>query len=424
MKKFFSSIRNNKIARTISYWCVLVFFCLYTFSIPTFSSTPRFYLISYVFVALFIAVVGLHILLFEKFKFNKYFICPLAFTLFALVGTVLFSKEFRHWITLVLLFITALTFYYAFTIIKNKRLIFKLLLFALLAFSFCYIAIYIPKMINIIKMLLKGKLVEEGLGTDFDNVNAVGFYFSLGFSVAIYLSLFPKKKIELLYLIPLFVFFVCGFFTASRAFLVSIALITLFVTFLKLKKHPFIFLGVMISLIAAAIVLINLPFFASFKDSFGRMAYTLFGVGDSKPDTATVQRYEWPQYAFYLAGKNLLFGYGAFGFATASGIGTYSHNNFSEVFCNFGVMGFVLFQLSFLIPFFLSLKPKDKDVIMVQILVAIFMIRNVFAATYYTKETYLILGLCLYLTKDCAVPVISFKRKKRRIESEMYEVFI
>ena len=182
-----------------------------------------------------------------------------------------------------------------------------------------------------------------------------------------------------------------------------------------------VLLGIFIGLF---FVMINIPQLSFLKDQFDRALYTIFGIGNSKIETSTVQRFVWPKYAFYLSGKNMLFGYGVNGFAIYSGVGTYAHNNFAEVMCNFGIIGFILYYASFFVPFVLSFKPKEEEVYLVPIFVVVYFFRSFFGVTYYAKESYLIIALCLFLTKDCKLPIFKFGSKKEGNHENCYEVSI
>ena len=195
--------------------------------------------------------------------------------------------------------------------------------------------------------------------------------------------------------------------------------------YFKLKKHKVIFFAGLFSLIGLLAILINIPQLAFLKEQFGRTLYTIFGIGNSKVDASTVQRAVWPGYAFYLAGKNMLFGYGVEGFSIYSGVGTYAHNNFAEVICNFGLIGFLLFNACYIIPVFLSFRNRDEYTNLVPILFSIFFFRSFFGVTYYSKEAYMVIALLMFLVKDINLEALfkSFVKKEPQ-GSILYEVSI
>lgn len=416
MAKFIFRLKNNKVLKTICYWGIIAFLFLYTFSIPAFSGRPKWYIISYFFMAALGGLTVFYTLLYTKFKLNKWFILPASFVGYALIGTIIYSHDFRHWLTLLLMLLTALIFYYAFAAIKNKRLIFIILAAAFSLFALYFAYIYRDPILHL-------RLTSARAGDYFDNVNAIGFYFAIAYSLALYLSLFRKSKWELFFLIPTIMFFVLGLFTGSRSFILSVAVASVVALYLKMRKHKVIFFIILVALVGTFLGLMNIPQLAFLKDQFDRTLYTLFGIGNSKVETSTVQRMVWPQYAIYLGGKNLIFGYGTDGFAIFSGVGTYAHNNYAEVICNFGLIGLILYYGCFVIPLLQTYKKEDEERFMVILMFSMFLVRSLFGVVYYTKEGYLIIALCFFLTKDYELYKPNLM-KNIVIPSERYEVSI
>ena len=410
MKSLISKLRSNSHFKAITYWSIVVLLFLYTFSIPSFSGRGGWYIVSYFLMALFAVFTIIHTFLYSKFKINKWLILPASFVIFTLIGTSIYSHDFRMWLTLVLMLITLLVFYYSFDAIDNYRFLCKILLFAFLAFGIYYIIIYRDPIFHF-------RISDSRLGAYFDNVNAIGFYFTIAFTLSLFIGLFYKRKLELLYLIPALIFLFLGFFTGSRAFLIGVLSSVVVVIFFKLRKRLLLFATVIGLLIGLCFILVNIPQLNFLKDQFERTVFTIFGIGQSKIDTSTVQRIIWPKYAYYLGSKNMLFGYGCNGFKIYSGVGTYAHNNFAELICDFGLIGFVLFTACYLIPVLLSFDKKGSGLILVPILFAIYFFRNFFGVTYYSKEAYLVIGLLFYLTKDCKLPKLFVKRKKTIVKS-------
>lgn len=410
MRKFIFKLRQNLVLKKIFYWGIASFLFLYTFSIPSFSGRTGWSIISYFLMAALAGCTVVYTFLYTHFKINKWLLIPAAFALFAFLGTAFYSHSFVGtsgkigWTTLLLMFLTLVIFYYAFVAIENKKIILIALISAFLIFAFYFAFIYRNIIIHL-------QLSSDRISIYFDNQNTIGFYFAIAYALSLYSGLFFKRKIELLFLAPALIFLFLGFFTGSRAFLISIVMGSVAITFFKLRNHKIIFVIVLGCLVGLFFILINIPQLAFLKDQFDRTLYTIFGIGNSKVDTSTVQRAVWPGYAFYLGGRNLITGYGVNGFSIYSGVGTYAHNNFAEVLCDFGLIGFVLFNACFLMPFILSLKSNDKDLSLVPILFFIYFARSIFGVVYYSKETYLVLALIFFYTKDRKLPI--FKRVYR-----------
>lgn len=422
MKSFIFKLRNNAVLKKILYWSVVFFLFSYVFSIPAFSGRTTWYIISYFLMAALAVFTAFYTFLYTKFRFNRWLILPCLFVAFSFIGTVFYSHSFFGaqgqigWSTLVLMLLTLFVFYYAFVVIGNKKTIQRALIFAFLIFAFYFAFVYRDTIIHL-------KLSSDRITTYFDNQNVIGFYFAIAFGLSLFSGLFFDRKIELLFLVPAAIFLFLGFFTGSRAFLISVVVESAVIIYYKLRNHKIIFLIVLSCFIGLFFILINIPRLAFLKDQFNRTIYTLFGVGNSKVDTSTIQRAVWPGYAFYLGGKNLIFGYGINGFKIFSGVGTYSHNNFAELICNFGVAGFVLFNLCFVVPFIKAIKPKEKELILVSILFFAYFFRSLFGVVYYSKETYLVFALLFFLTKDCKLSELKIvHRKKKRISAGNDEV--
>ena len=418
----FNRIKNNERIRKLSYFTILSSLFLYIFSIPSFSGRAKWNLLSYFFMAALLFSVIFYTTFYKKWVFDRKLIIPSAFVLSALIGTTFYSHAFFGvsgkigWSSLVLMLLTFFTFYFSFLAIENPRLILKMLVVAFFLFAIYFAFHYRDKIIHL-------KLNSSRLGGYFDGINSIGFYFSVGFTIALYLALLRRRKFELVYLIPAFTFLFLGLFTGSRAFIVCTIIGGLVTVFVRLRKHLLLFIIILITVVALIFILIKIPQLSYLKDQIDRAMYTLFGVGQSKVDTSTIQRVLWPKYAFYLAGKNMIFGYGVGGFGDFSGIGTYAHNNFAEVICNFGIIGFILYYLSFAYPFLLSInKGKGKSV--VTILFFIYIIRSFFGVTYYSKESYLVLALCFYLVKEYSINDLFFMRNNQSAKYNYCEVSI
>ena len=144
----------------------------------------------------------------------------------------------------------------------------------------------------------------------------------------------------------------------------------------------------------------NLSVFSFLKEQFEKTLSSLFGIGDAKMDPSSIHRYLWQKYGYFLAGQNILIGYGCDGFSIVSGIGTYSHSNYSEVLCNFGIVGFSLFYAPFLSCLFLVFKGKKDECLLIIAIVAYTFFRGFFAVSYYFKDSYLIFALIYFLVHD------------------------
>lgn len=389
---FILKIKSNKYIKRILDILLTVFLSLYIFSLPSFSSRSKYNLISYGLVFVLILLVALEYVFFVRFVFNKRLLILAFFAVESLVGTILYSHEFRHWLTIVLLFVTHFLLYYAFLAINKKRLIIILIACSIILFGVYFAFHY------------RGRIIKLSLGSPlggfFDNVNAISTYFSIGSALCFYLVLTYKKRIDWLFIIPCVFLLFLGLFTGSRQYIITTGFTFVVVVFVCFRKKKWVAFLVVVVFAILFLLLLQLPFLSSLKERIVRGISTLFGIGNAKYDPSAVQRTVWPQYGFSLGSRVMLFGYGAEGFSIYSGIGTYSHNTYSEIFCNFGILGALIFFFSFLLPFVLTIKNEDKSVRLVFVIVAFYFVKGFFGVYFASKDAYLMIAFLLYLTKD------------------------
>ena len=122
-------------------------------------------------------------------------------------------------------------------------------------------------------------------------------------------------------------------------------------------------------------------------------------------------RYLWQLYGFYLGTKNIIFGYGYYGFGDFSGVGTYAHANYIEIICDYGLIGFVIYYGMIISLLRSSLVQKNKDIKIVTVFSIFLLFESFMSVFYYTKQTFLLLGFMFYL-------INSFKTKKVYVVAE------
>ncbi len=411
IKLFLNRLAGNeklKKALTISV-CVLTAF--YVFSIPTFSARVTYNIISYFAMALLIGVSLIHIIIFRDIKFDKKTLFLPGFVLFASLGTLLFSHAFRDYLTLILLTITFYALLLAFSIVKDLELVLKLIAFAFLAFSLFFIFHYRYDILNVSKF--SGESFR--LGWDFDNPNAIGSFMNVSITVSLYLALFGKKKINYLFLLCTVVYFLVGFTTGSRTFIVLSALSVLILLIYKFKKHWWILIIILAGLVTIFVILLNTPLLATMKYRILDTIAIFNGTNNGGTFGSTGERILWQKYGNYFGSYHMLVGLGTNGFAVFSGTHTYTHGNFSEVLCDFGLTGFVLFYLSLLIPAVLSVLSRKKERFFVVTAISVFLIEGFLSVYYYNKVTFVLLAICYYVVNQD-----SFSEYIRKHKSNYY----
>lgn len=405
---------NEKIKK-FAYFAILATLFLYVFSIPSFANRIGFNYICYALVAILIALDILYISIYGLQKrFDKRLLLIVVFIVSSLVGTISFSHQFRGLLTLVLLSVSMFAIYFAMIVISNNKLLFRLFALAFFAFAVYYLIFYREAILNYASYSYD----EFRIGWDFENPNTVGSFMTLALSLSLYIAIFQKGKTRFLYLLPAAAFLLVGLTTGSRTFLISIFVIAICFIFFKFKKHLVIASIVVVGLLIISIILINtLPFLATIKYRLDdTLSIFSFGVASG----STLERILWQKYGFYLASRRMFFGFGESGFAFASGVKTYTHGNFTEMLCDFGVIGFLIFYCFNIGPAFISFFSKKEDKEYVISILIVMLINGFLSVYYYDKCTYVIMAFCYYLL-DNAQPSISVKN---RCVSNYYEVEI
>ena len=325
--------------------------------------------------------------LYLNFSFRKEMTLIPFFVLFALIGTMFWSKDLRGWFSLLLLALSYFIFILVFRIMGSKEKVLTIITLSFFLFSLCFIFYFRYKILHFNS--------ETRLGPPFDNQNGVSTYSAIGFSTALYLLLFSKRKYRFLMIVPILTSLIVGVCTGSRTFYISIPVFIFVFLFFKFRNHKKVFLIVSASIIALFIIFLCMPFMESFRNRLIVSFQTLFGKAD-KVDYATLTRAVYIDYGFYLGSKKLLFGYGVNGFYIFSGVGTYAHSNYSEVLCDFGIIGFILFYLPLIVLLIRSIKNKKIEKPLIVSFFIYYFLISFTNVLYYKKAYYLVIALLYY----------------------------
>ena len=411
--KLMSSLRSNQILKKVLYWAAVVLTGFYVFCVPSFGESTSFtrYLIYGSMIALGLVSV-LYCFIYSDLKLNKLCILVPLFAVYALIGTIIYSHQYRAWLSLLLLAGSFFVFVYSFKAIKDKNIIVAIIAIAFFLFSIYFIVHYRNDILNFSSF----KSESFRLGTYFDNQNGVAAYAVVGVATPLYLVLFFKKKIRYAFILPALTSLLVGITTGSRTFIFAVIIVILVFLYFKFQRHKFIYLLVVLGFFTIFIVLINLPFMTTMRERLLRALGTVFGIG-TKVDTSTIERTLYMDYGFSMGLRRLLFGYGVDGFSIVSGVGTYSHSNFAETICDFGLPGFIIFyapMVIFVVRTFLSQKVDKHFIVTFSIYYILVGFSNVI---YYKKIYYLILAFMFYLAfiESAEYKRVSLGIKARRI---------
>lgn len=391
--KWISKFATKRV-RNILYYTVACLVFLYAFTIPMFGGREKWNYIMYGVMALLAGFVALYIILFKEivnFKRWQYCFIPI-FVVFALIGTLAYSHQYRAWSSLLILAASVFVLMQAFSILKSEKLILILITAGIFCFSLYFIYFYKTDIIHF------SAFTREGfrLGFDFDNPNVISAICSIGCFGSLYLLLFWKPKWKYLFILPFLAIGLAGVSTGSRTFIVAILVIALSLLFFRFKKHKLLMLIIIVTTVVLFVVIINLPFAQTLKNRFERFFNTFFNES-ARVDTSAIERTLWFDYGFGLGFKNLILGLGVDGFSVFSGVSTYAHSNFAEVICDFGVIGFFIFYSPLFIAAYYTLKNNRKYAPLIITLFIYYLIISLSNVFYYNKFYYLMISLMFYL---------------------------
>lgn len=186
-----------------------------------------------------------------------------------------------------------------------------------------------------------------------------------------------------------------GLTTGSRTFIITSYLVAAILLFFFFSKHKIIYLSSLVVLTVLALVIFN----SIFENRLLIAIQTLFGNA-AKSDAATISRELYMDYGILLGSRNFIVGYGVNGFGIISGVGTYAHNNYAEVLCDFGVIGTILFYLPLFVVLIRAFLNKKIDKRFIAAFVVYYFIASFSNVIYYKKLYYLVLALMFYLAYE------------------------
>lgn len=334
--------------------------------------------LTYIFIVLLTITCLFSYLLEHKFYFDLRTIPYFLFVAYAvLISLIMKSTSIRNVLTFLMLAFSLLVCFYAFKLINNKKAIFYITLSSAIIYAIVFFALYYKEFISF-------KFLDVRLGGKLGNENTAGIIAIIFTSFASIVSIKEKKYWLLLLNLP---FILIGVSTGSKKTYFAFVLLFLFVLYLLLRKHPFVYLFSVIGVFILSILALQLPFMSSVKERIYEMIGFIFtGV----IDVSSYERLTFSQNAFYLFSKNVFFGLGEHGFQANTMYGTYSHNNFLEMACNFGLIGFVLFYLQMLLPIFAFKRNYDNSLYLFSFFIFVF---------------YLIFGIGLIFYSSKLIPI-------------------
>lgn len=227
---------------------------------------------------------------------------------------------------------------------------------------------------------------DTRVGGEIANENTFGLVFSFACVCGFYFAFFESKWLYLLGS-AVFVFFALS--SGSKKSLFTIAIGIFFILVFKYgfrRIYKVIIIGTICGI--ALLYLLSLPMFSMIST---RLTEFLNG-GSHSDNIRAAMRHD----ALELFWQSPFFGNGAEAFRALSRYGTYSHNNFTELLANYGIVGFVLYYSSFAyvaLGCIRGMRRKSQTSIMMFILLLVRLIMDYGMVSYSTKSAWLFLGM-------------------------------
>ena len=219
------------------------------------------------------------------------------------------------------------------------------------------------------------------------NQNHTGVYFAFAIILSFYKILVDKNtKFKLLYVALAVLTIPAIMFTGSRkaVVVVVIAILFLFVFYYDFKNILKSFFLIGILLLAVYLFITKIPAFSVISERFSELFDLL--AGKETENTGDINRVEFIKIALEGFMEKPVFGQG-FCYSYYL-IGTYSHNNFTEILLNNGLLGMLLCYYPKLKGLFVSFvaQRKNKELGLFALVVAVaFLSCDIGAVTYYNR---------------------------------------
>ena len=268
--------------------------------------------------------------------------------------------------------------------------------------------------------------ITNRLGLEFANVNTIGMACALSCVIQVFEWIFFRKihLFEVVLIVPLIL--VVAATQSRKAIVYVIAGILLLVFFKNIDRKDFlknifklIFSLLLIGLIFVA--LLQLEIFDGVKERLTGMFNSFFGAGEV--DASTQIRNDMLALGFHLWGKNPLIGYGISNVHILAneymGEDTYLHNNYVELLCGGGLVGFCLYYAMHVYLFvgFIKYRKANKalfSICMTWLVLTIIMDWGMVSYLMKSNSCYL---MAMFVAVEC------LKKKHWEMKNEAVEVF-
>lgn len=406
----FAFLKEFSKRRIVLFFSILLLFSLLIFSTFSFASRDLFNYINIGLVALLSILIVVYQLIYEKIYITSFCVLLVCFCSAILISTLLNGRLLNLSKTVFLISLMSLI---VFQFAKNKNVT-QLLLFGFLVggtmFCVYYIVHYWSDIIQ-----FSALTINDRIGDYFDNQNGVARNFVFLGIIATYFSIKTKKYYGLIYSVLMFVLIAT---TGSISNLLSYLIVLLFIPFVFFGKKGKIVTAIVIVLTAGImLLLLQIPSLSYFKNRLINIFSTFFGNSGSQIDFSARDRFEYAVDAFKLFASRPLFGYGPGGVISFSS-GGYAHNNFAELLADYGLIGFIFFEVIIIkLLCFSYNKKKDNFSLCVFGIALYIFIFQFFLVTFNIKIDYIIFAVLFghIETNKSGIFEFSFDKTSKKI---------
>ncbi len=325
------------------------------------------YIIPYVqsvFLYLIALLAFLLIIVNRRFNINSYLIWYVSFTLMALISCLFLDDVASIFNSVYNLAIIIIFAFSVFSIINKQRYI-----------DWLFVMSEIGSFILLLYLLLTDSFffsdTGERLGqTLTGNANTFATMYMFVACISVYFIIrFKDKKKRITFLVVFALQMLTLVLSAGRKFFL-VPLILLYVMLLMNKdkngKRHYIRYTVIAVCVAVTLFLMFTEisfFYETIGVRFEEMLSYYFGTAESA-DASTMEREKMREAAMALWAQRPIFGHGLDAFTAIAGFDTYSHSNFTELLCNHGIVGLMLYYSFILLMFVRVVRLKyslDKN---------------------------------------------------------------
>lgn len=373
----------------------IIMFTLYVFSIPTFSARYPFNYLSIAICALMCILMFVYVSLYGKFQINLLILLLIAFNLTILISHLINWSFSSFPKTILLMSLVAFILYNFVSAVENKNFVVYAILISSIVFAFIYIIHYRSQLFN---------FLSDGfsrLGSDFDNENEIAKEIAMFCMLALSLTINTKRLIyKTLYLVAalLFLFLLLTTGSISNLLTVTVVAFVCIIIAQKTIKRRIIISAIVIAAIGAFFLVIQLPALSYFKTRIINIFTTLFNGGSTVDDGSAFSRLQGALQAFKVSMYKIFWGFGYMSAPEYTVANIQAHNNFVELLIDFGVFGFLIYQVIALRPVFSYKKSKWPFLVLP---IALYMfIFQLFLTTYYKKFEYVLYPYLFVMIED------------------------